>query len=110
MLDLQIFKDRLFAAATASAFINGLARFALMFLFVFYFQGAQSNSPIEAGIKLIPLALGMLDRLPDRGRLRRPARLAHAGRPRHARERRRPGRDDDAPGRTPPTGRAACGC
>ena len=60
MLDLQIFKDRLFAAATASAFINGLARFALMFLFVFYFQGAQSNSPIEAGIKLIPLALGML--------------------------------------------------
>jgi MFS family permease len=31
-----------------------------MFLFVFYFQGAQGNSPIEAGIKLMPLALGML--------------------------------------------------
>jgi len=60
MLDLEIFKARLFAAASAAAFINGLARFALMFLFVFYFQGAQSNSPIEAGIKLIPLALGML--------------------------------------------------
>jgi EmrB/QacA subfamily drug resistance transporter len=60
MLDLQIFNSRLFAAATAAAFINGLARFALMFLFVFYFQGAQGNSPIEAGIKLIPLALGML--------------------------------------------------
>ncbi|MGA9876839.1 MAG: MFS transporter [Solirubrobacteraceae bacterium] len=60
MLDLSIFNNRLFAAATAAAFINGLARFALMFLFVFYFQGAQSNSPIEAGIKLIPLALGML--------------------------------------------------
>jgi EmrB/QacA subfamily drug resistance transporter len=60
MLDLKIFKNRLFAAASAASFINGLARFALMFLFVFYFQGAQSNSPIEAGIKLIPLALGML--------------------------------------------------
>jgi EmrB/QacA subfamily drug resistance transporter len=60
MLDLTLFKDRLFAAATAAAFINGLARFALMFLFVFYYQGAQSNSPIEAGIKLMPLALGML--------------------------------------------------
>ncbi len=60
MLDLRIFNSRLFAAATAAAFINGLARFALMFLFVFYFQGAQGNSPIEAGIKLIPLALGML--------------------------------------------------
>ena len=60
MLDLTLFNNRLFAAATAAAFINGLARFALMFLFVFYYQGAQSNSPIEAGIKLIPLALGML--------------------------------------------------
>jgi EmrB/QacA subfamily drug resistance transporter len=60
MLDLSLFNNRLFAAATAAAFINGLARFALMFLFVFYYQGAQSNSPIEAGIKLMPLALGML--------------------------------------------------
>ncbi len=60
MLDLSIFSNRLFAAASAAAFINGLARFALMFLFVFYYQGAQANDPIEAGIKLIPLALGML--------------------------------------------------
>jgi EmrB/QacA subfamily drug resistance transporter len=67
MLDLKIFKDRLFAAASAAAFINGLARFALMFLFVFYYQGAQSNSPIEAGIKLIPLALGMLVASPIAG-------------------------------------------
>jgi EmrB/QacA subfamily drug resistance transporter len=60
MLDLTLFNNRLFAAATAAAFINGLARFALMFLFVFYYQGAQSNSAIEAGVKLTPLALGML--------------------------------------------------
>ncbi len=60
MLDLAIFRNRLFAAATAAAFINGLARFALMFVFVFYFQGAKGDDPITAGIKLIPLALGML--------------------------------------------------
>jgi EmrB/QacA subfamily drug resistance transporter len=60
MLDLDIFRNRLFAAASAAAFINGLARFALMFLFVFYYQGAQGDSPIDAGIKLAPLALGML--------------------------------------------------
>ncbi len=60
MLDLSIFSDRLFAAASAAAFINGLARFALMFVFVFYFQGVQGNSPILAGIKLAPLAVGML--------------------------------------------------
>jgi EmrB/QacA subfamily drug resistance transporter len=60
MLDLKLFSNRLFAAASGAAFINGLSRFALMFLFVFYYQGAQGNSPITAGIKLIPLALGML--------------------------------------------------
>ena len=60
MLDLSIFSNRLFSAAAAAAFINGLARFALMFVFVFYFQGVQGDSPIVAGIKLAPLAVGML--------------------------------------------------
>src|SRR3954465_6104148 len=60
MLALSIFSNRLFAAATGAAFINGLSRFALMFVFVFYFQGAQGDDPITAGIKLAPMALGML--------------------------------------------------
>jgi EmrB/QacA subfamily drug resistance transporter len=60
MLDLTIFKNRLFSAAAAAAFLNGLARFALMFVFVFYYQGVQGDSPILAGLKLAPLALGML--------------------------------------------------
>ena len=60
MLDLTIFRDRLFSTAAGAAFVNGLARFALMFVFVFYFQGVQGNSPILAGVKLAPLAVGML--------------------------------------------------
>jgi MFS family permease len=60
MLDLTIFRNRMFAAAAAAAFINGLSRFALLFVFVFYFQGAQGDDPITAGIKLTPMALGML--------------------------------------------------
>jgi EmrB/QacA subfamily drug resistance transporter len=60
MLDLSIFRNRMFAAATGAAFINGLSRFALLFVFVFYFQGAQGDDPITAGIKLAPMALGML--------------------------------------------------
>jgi EmrB/QacA subfamily drug resistance transporter len=67
MLDLTIFRNRLFSAAAAAAFINGLARFALMFVFVFYFQGVQGNSPIVAGIKLAPLAVGMLVSSPVSG-------------------------------------------
>jgi EmrB/QacA subfamily drug resistance transporter len=60
MLDLTIFRDRLFAAASGAAFINGLSRFALLFIFVFYFQGAQGDDPITAGVKLAPMALAML--------------------------------------------------
>jgi EmrB/QacA subfamily drug resistance transporter len=60
MLDLSIFRQRLFSTAAAAAFVNGLARFALMFVFVFYFQGVQGNPPILAGVKLAPLAVGML--------------------------------------------------
>ena len=60
MLDLTIFNNRMFAAATAAAFINGLSRFALLFVFVFYFQGVMGDDPILAGIKLTPMALGML--------------------------------------------------
>ncbi len=67
MLDLTIFNNRLFSAASAAAFLNGLARFALMFVFVFYFQGVQGDSPILAGLKLAPLAVGMLIASPIAG-------------------------------------------
>jgi EmrB/QacA subfamily drug resistance transporter len=67
MLDLSIFQSKLFSTAAAAAFINGLSRFALMFVFVFYFQGVQGNSPILAGIKLAPLAIGMLVSSPAAG-------------------------------------------
>src|SRR4051812_24372266 len=60
MLDLSIFENRMFSAATAAAFINGLSRFALLFVFVFYFQGVKGDDPITAGIKLAPMAIGML--------------------------------------------------
>jgi EmrB/QacA subfamily drug resistance transporter len=67
MLDLALFENKLFAAATAAAFINGLSRFALLFLFVFYFQGAQGDDAVTAGIKLTPMAVGMLVASPVAG-------------------------------------------
>ena len=39
----------MFARRPRAAFINGLSRFALMFVFVFYFQGAQGDDPIPPG-------------------------------------------------------------
>lgn len=67
MLDLSLFRIRVYSAAAGAAFLNGLARFALMFLFVFYFQGPQGDDPIIAGLKLAPLALGMLVASPVAG-------------------------------------------
>jgi EmrB/QacA subfamily drug resistance transporter len=67
MLDLSLFENRLFAAAATTAFLNGFARFALTFLFVFYFQGPQGQSPIMAGLELAPLAIGMLVASPIAG-------------------------------------------
>jgi EmrB/QacA subfamily drug resistance transporter len=67
MLDLSLFRDRLFTAAAGAAFINGLSRFALMFLFVFYFQGPQGQSPIMAGLELAPMAIAMLVASPIAG-------------------------------------------
>jgi EmrB/QacA subfamily drug resistance transporter len=67
MLDLSLFENRLFSAASAAAFINGLSRFALMFLFVFYFQGPQGQSPIMAGVELAPMAVAMLISSPIAG-------------------------------------------
>ena len=80
MLDLTIFKNRLFAAAAAAAFINGLARFALTFLFVFYFQGPQRQDPITAGLELAPMAAGMVVASPIAGRIadRRGSRMLAA--------------------------------
>ena len=50
-----------------AALLNGLARFALMFVFVLYFQGVQGHTPVMAGVKLAPLAIGMLIASPVAG-------------------------------------------
>ena len=67
MLDLSLFRIRVYWTCATAAFLNGLARFALMFLFVFYFQGPQGDDPITAGVKLAPLAIGMLVASPIAG-------------------------------------------
>ena len=97
MLDLSIFREpAVRAPPPAAAFINGLSRFALLFLFVFYFQGVKGDDPIKAGIELAPMAIGMLIASPLAGVWadRRGSRtLAAWGMLVSAR---RAGRDDDA--------------
>jgi len=67
LLDLSLFRDRLFLMGNLSAFLNSLARLAVTFLFVFYFQGPEQKDALTAGILLAPIALGMLITSPISG-------------------------------------------
>ena len=60
LLDLTLFQDRLFAMGNLTGFLNAIARNGVLFLLVFYFQGARGEDPVTAGIMLAPLAIGLV--------------------------------------------------
>ena len=60
LLDLSLFGDRLFALGNFTGLLNGVARYSVLFLLVFYLQGVKGADPVTAGIELAPLAIGML--------------------------------------------------
>lgn len=60
MMDLRLLKNRILAFAYISNLLNGIARGAVTFLLVFYFQGIKGIDPIVAGILLAPFALSMM--------------------------------------------------
>jgi MFS family permease len=60
MLDLRLLKTRILAFAFASNFLNGVARGAVTFLLIFYFQGIKGIDPLVAGILLSPFAIAMM--------------------------------------------------
>ena len=69
MLDLHLFADRSFTLNNAQVLLNSVVRFALTFLFVFYFQGAKGIDAVLAGVMLGPVALGLLIASPIAGRM-----------------------------------------
>lgn len=60
MLDLQLFKSRILGFAFSSNLLNGVARGAVTFLLVFYFQGIKAIDPVIAGVLLAPFAISMM--------------------------------------------------
>lgn len=60
MLDLKLLKTRVLAFAYASNLLNGIARGAVTFLLIFFFQGVKGIDPIMAGILLAPFAISMM--------------------------------------------------
>ena len=69
LLDLNLFRNRLFALGNLTGLLNGVARNGVLFLLVFYLQGVQGKDPVTAGLLLAPLAIGLLVLSPISGAL-----------------------------------------
>jgi EmrB/QacA subfamily drug resistance transporter len=57
LLDMRLFESRALAFAYGSNLLNGIARGAVTFLLIFYFQGIKGIDPIQAAVMLIPFVL-----------------------------------------------------
>ena len=69
MMDFSLFRIRLFWAGNASLLLNSLARGSTMFILSWYFQTVLNDSPLIAGLKLVPMVATMVVIAPIAGRL-----------------------------------------
>jgi EmrB/QacA subfamily drug resistance transporter len=69
LIDLRLFADRTFAAASATMTLFALAFFGAMLLMPLYFQTVRGESAFDAGLILAPQGLGAMLTMPLAGRL-----------------------------------------
>jgi EmrB/QacA subfamily drug resistance transporter len=71
LVDLSLFGERERSMAYVAGFLLSLARFAVVLLMSLYLQAAQGLDPFDAGLRVIPVAVGMMIVSPIAGRLTR---------------------------------------
>ena len=69
LIDVRLFRAAEFGAAAATVFLMGAALFGGMFLLALYFQVAQGQSALDAGLLIAPQGLGAALAMPFTGRL-----------------------------------------
>lgn len=69
LVDLRMFADKERSMAYLAAFLLSLARFALVLLIALYLQAADGVDPFQAGLRVIPVAIGMMLASPVAGAL-----------------------------------------
>jgi predicted MFS family arabinose efflux permease len=69
MLDLSFFKDPRFSAASAAIMMVFFAMFGTFFLLTQYLQVVRDYSPLEAGLRTLPMALTMMVAAPLSARI-----------------------------------------
>ena len=57
VLDLSLFRDRIYNFSVLAATMQSLALFAVNFMIVFYLQGVRGYDPLKAAVLLIPMPL-----------------------------------------------------
>ena len=69
LIQLRLFRNRLFTLANLSGLLNGIARGAVLFLLIFFLQGPYGKDPLTAGLLLTPFGLAFMLIGPMSGRL-----------------------------------------
>jgi MFS transporter, DHA2 family, integral membrane protein len=60
MLDVRLFRDRRFSAASLSVTLTFFSLMGVLFLLTQYLQGVLGLSALETGLRFIPIALGII--------------------------------------------------
>ena len=68
LLDLRLFRKRTFLIATLVGYVTVVAFFGAEFLLPVYLQSVQGRSALDAGMALLPLALGAAVTMPLAGK------------------------------------------
>ena len=69
ILNLHLLSNRIFTYATAASGLSGLARGAVLFVLIFFFQGPYGLDPLTTGILMTPFGAALLVTAPISGRL-----------------------------------------
>jgi EmrB/QacA subfamily drug resistance transporter len=69
LLDMKLFADRAFAAASGTTFVFGAALFGAMLILPLYYQVVRGESALTAGLLLAPQGIGAAMAMPIAGRI-----------------------------------------
>ncbi|RKQ86546.1 EmrB/QacA subfamily drug resistance transporter [Solirubrobacter pauli] len=69
LIDLSLFRDRAFAAASGTTFIFGVSLFGAMLILPLYYQVVREQSALNAGLLLAPQGIGAALAMPIAGRI-----------------------------------------
>ena len=69
VVDLALFRDRVFGWGLAASFGNAVARFAVIVLLGLWFQAVHGRAPVEAALAVLPMPLATMLASASSGRL-----------------------------------------